>query len=190
MLLSRNGADCDEPRQRRGGHADRHANTSFLRRKGSIDMTQQFDRNAASGVLNRILELELAGVVRYTHYALMVYGYNRIPIVGWLNAQADESLGHARQAGELISSLGGHPSLGIGPLLETHQHDIGDILRESLAHENEALKAYYELLDYARDKDVRLEEYARAQITAEQTHLDEVNKMLRMPGQASVYIAG
>ena len=153
-------------------------------------MTQELDRNAAIGVLNRILELELAGVVRYTHYALMVYGYNRIPIVGWLNAQADESLGHARQAGELISSLGGHPSLGIGPLLETHQHDIGDILRESLAHENEALKAYYELLDYARDKDVRLEEYARAQITAEQTHLDEVNKMLRMPGQASVYIAG
>ena len=31
--------------------------------------------------LNSILEFELAGVVRYTHYALMVYGYNRIPIV-------------------------------------------------------------------------------------------------------------
>ena len=153
-------------------------------------MTQPLDSQAAIGVLNRILELELAGVVRYTHYALMVYGYNRIPIVGWLNAQADESLLHARQAGELITSLGGHPSLGIGPLLETHQHDIGDILRESLAHEGEALKSYYALLDCARDRDVRLEEYARAQIVQEQTHVDEVNKMLRAPGQTRAYAAG
>jgi len=149
-----------------------------------------FDREKAISVLNQIMELELAGVVRYTHYALMVYGYNRIPIVGWLNAQADESLMHARQAGELITSLGGHPSLGIGPLLETHQHDIGDILRESLAHENEALKAYYELLDCVRDRDVRLEEYARTLIAEEQTHLDDVNKMLRTPGQTQTLREG
>ena len=153
-------------------------------------MTQELDRTAATGVLNRIIELELAGVVRYTHYALMVYGYNRLPIVSWLNAQADESLLHARQAGELITSLGGHPSLGIAPLLETHQHDIGDILRESLAHEKEALRAYYELLDCVRDQDVRLEEYARTLIAEEQTHQDEVDKMLRAPGQTSTYAVG
>lgn len=153
-------------------------------------MTQALDRSAAVAVLNRILELELAGVVRYTHYAFMVNGYSRIPIVGWLNAQADESLLHARQAGELVTSLGGHPSLGIGPLLETYQHDIGDILRESFAHESEALTAYYGLLDVARDQDVRLEEYARTQIAAEQTHLDEVNKMLRAPGQINAYVTG
>jgi bacterioferritin len=113
----------------------------------------------------------------------MVYGYNRIPMVGWLNEQANESLIHARRAGELITSLGGHPSLGIGPLLETHQHDIGDILRESLAHEDEALKAYYELLDSVHDKDVRLEEYARSLIAEEVTHKDEVAKMLRSPAK-------
>lgn len=146
-------------------------------------MLQDSEKSAVIDVLNRILELELAGVVRYTHYALMVFGYNRIPIVGWLNAQADESLLHARLAGELITSLHGHPSLGIGPLLETHQHDIGDILRESLAHEEEALKAYYELLDLVQDKDVRLEEYARTQIAEEVTHRDEVEKMLRAPAQ-------
>ena len=89
--------------------------------------------------LNTILEFELAGVVRYTHYALMVFGYNRIPIVSWLRSQATESLGHADKAGEIITHLGGHPSLSIGPLLETHNHDIGDILRESLAHETAAL---------------------------------------------------
>lgn len=146
-------------------------------------MTQRFDKHAAIAILNHILELELAGVVRYSHYALMVYGYNRIPIVSWLNAQADESLLHARQAGELITGLGGHPSLGIGPLLETHRHDIGDILRESLAHEQEALKAYYQLLDCVKDQDVRLEEYARTLIAEERTHQDEVDKMLRAPVQ-------
>ena len=92
--------------------------------------------------LNRILELELAGVVRYTHYSFMVYGYGRIPIVSWLRSQADESLLHAHEAGELITQLGGQPSLGIGPLLDTPSNDIGIILKESLRHEDAALSAY------------------------------------------------
>ncbi len=145
------------------------------------------DRDAALRTLNRIMELELAGVVRYTHYALMVYGYNRIPIVSWLQKNAGESLTHARAAGELVTWLGGHPSLSIGPLLESHQHDIGDILRESLAHEREALDAYHSLLTLARDQDVRLEEFARDMIAQEVAHQDEVNKMLRRPGQTEAF---
>ncbi|MBL8349184.1 MAG: bacterioferritin [Burkholderiaceae bacterium] len=148
------------------------------------------DKPAVLNTLNRIMEFELAGVVRYTHYALMVYGYNRIPIVGWLQAQATESLDHARQAGEMVTSLGGHPSLGIGPLLESHQHDIGDILRESLQHEAEALKAYEDLLVLTRDQNVRLEEYARAMIAAEMAHQDEVDKMMRKPGQTEAFAPG
>jgi bacterioferritin len=139
------------------------------------------DKDAILKTLNRILELELAGVVHYTHYALMVYGYNRIPIVEWLQRQAEEGLVHARLAGELITSLGGFPSLGIGPLLASRTHDIGAILRQSLAHEGEALKAYHELLDLAQDKDVMLEEYARSLIAAETEHQNAVNKMLRKP---------
>jgi len=139
--------------------------------------------------LNRIMELELSGVVRYTHYALMVYGYNRIPIVDWLQKNADESLVHARQAGELVTWLGGHPSLSIGPLLETHKHDIGDILRESLENEVEVLKQYFVLLELTKDKNVRLEESARQMIAEEQQHQDEVDKMLRKPGQTEPFKA-
>lgn len=146
------------------------------------------NKDAVLETLNHILELELAGVVHYTHYALMVYGYNRIPIVDWLQKQADEGLAHARLAGELVTCLGGHPSLGIGPLLETHTHDIGGILRESLAHEVEALKAYYKLLDLVKDRDVRLEEYARDLIAAETAHQDAVNKMLRKPSQIEAFV--
>lgn len=145
------------------------------------------DKEGVLRTLNRIMELELAGVVRYTHYALMVYGYNRIPIVDWLQKNADEGLAHARAAGELVTWLGGHPSLGIGPLLESHKHDIGDILRESLELEREALEAYYSLLKLVRDQDVRLEEYARDMIANEVAHQDEVNKMLRKPGQTEAF---
>ncbi len=142
----------------------------------------EFDKDAVVAVLNKILETELAGVVRYTHYALMVYGYGRIPIVSWMRGQASESLLHANEAGEMITHLDCHPSLGIGPLLETHQHDIGDILRESLEHEKLALSAYKELLDLVNDRNVMLEEYARRLIALEDMHLGEVIKMLKKPG--------
>ncbi len=147
----------------------------------------ELDKDAVTQTLNRILELELAGVVRYTHYSLMVYGYNRIPIVSWLHQQADEALAHAKQAGEMITHLGGHPSLAIGPLLETHQHDIGDILRESLGLEGESLAAYRKLLKQVQGQSVMLEEYARAMVYREEQHLGEVDKMLRRPGDIGAF---
>ena len=143
---------------------------------------EQAKNQTAIDALNRVMELELAGVMKYTHYSLMVYGYNRIPIVSWLKANAEESLGHAHKAGEMVTLLGGHPSLKIGALLETEKHDIGDILRESLEHEKGALGAYYDLLKLSEGKSVLLEEYAREMIVQEEMHLDEVNKMLRRPG--------
>ena len=133
-------------------------------------------------VLNKILEAELAGVVRYTHYSLMVFGFGRIPIVSWMRGQATESLNHATEAGELITHLGGHPSLGIGPLLETHRHDIGDILKESLDHEIMALSEYHNLLGLVNNRNVMLEEYARRMISLEEMHVGEVRKMLQKPG--------
>ncbi|HET9863805.1 MAG TPA: ferritin-like domain-containing protein, partial [Steroidobacteraceae bacterium] len=132
--------------------------------------------------LNRILELELAGVVRYLHYSFMIFGHNRIPIVAWLRAQANESSAHAVLAGENITAFGGHPSLKIGPLLETHQHDVNEILKEAHEHEKEGLDAYYQLLELVAGRSVMLEEYARQQIAAEEMHLADIRKMMRKPG--------
>lgn len=144
--------------------------------------TPEFDREAVLGSLNNILEAELAGVVRYTHYSFMVFGFSRIPIVSWLRGQASESLLHAQAAGEHITTLGGHPSLGIGKLLETQQHDIAAILRELLEHERMALGLYRKLLTLVEGRDVVLEEYARQMIAAESHDISEVDKMLRQPG--------
>ena len=141
------------------------------------------DKPKIVSVLNRILEQELAGVVRYTHYSFLVFGFGRIPIVSWLRSQADEALLHAQQAGEMITQLGEYPSLSIGPLLDSHRTDIATILTESLEAENVALGLYRELLSVVEGRSVMLEEYARQLIYAEELHAGEVDKMLRKPGQ-------
>ena len=142
----------------------------------------ELNKEAVVGLLNRILEAELAGVVRYTHYSFLVFGFGRIPIVSWLNSQADESMMHARMAGEWITTLGAYPSLGIGALLDSHTTDIGAILRESLRAEGDALALYRELLEAVEGRSVALEEYARQMIHTEELHQAEVDKMLRKPG--------
>jgi len=141
------------------------------------------DREAVVGVLNRILEHELAGAVRYTHYSLMVYSPHRIPIVQWLRGEANTAMAHAHRAGEMVTHLGAHPSLAIGPLLETHKHDIDDILRESLDMELDGLRLYKKLHELVKDHSVLLEEYARELIVEEEMHVGEVDKMLRRPGE-------
>jgi bacterioferritin len=150
----------------------------------------ELNRDRVVELLNRILEAELAGVVRYTHYSFLVYGYNRIPIVSWLREQASESLLHAQQAGEMITHLGAYPSLAIGPLLDSHQHDIGAIMRESLETEGRALALYKELLTVVEGSSVMLEEYARQMVYAEEQHAGEVDKMLRKPGELATFQSG
>lgn len=150
---------------------------------------ENFDKTTAVKLLNQILEAELAGVVRYTHYSLMVFGHNRIPIVSWLRNEANTCLSHANEAGELVTHLGEHPSLKIGALLETHKHGINDILLESLEAENAGLVLYRQLFDLVRDKSVLLEDYARRMIAEEELHVGEVNKMLRKPGEITPFEA-
>jgi bacterioferritin len=140
---------------------------------------QDLDQEKAIDVLRTIMEFELAGVVRYTHYALMVTGPNRIPIVDFFKAQATESLLHAQQVGEILTGLEGHPSLQITQMEETHKHSVRDILSESLAHETNALNMYKKLLDVVQDASVYLEEFARTMIGNEELHAIEIKKMLR-----------
>src|SRR2546423_11867978 len=93
------------------------------------------DRDEAIKALNQIVELELAGAVRYTQYSLMVFGHARIPITDWMREQATESLDHATMAGEEVTALGGQVSLGIGDLVGTHHPSVDDMMQEMLVHE-------------------------------------------------------
>ncbi len=130
-------------------------------------------------VLDQIIQAELSGVVRYTHYALMITGPNRIPIVAFLKAQANESLLHAQQVGEILTGLEGHPSLGIAPIDESHDHGVESILQESLNHELAAVALYRKLLDTVIEASIYLEDFARTMIGQEELHQLELRKMLR-----------
>ena len=140
---------------------------------------QDLDTEKTVEVLNRILEQELAGVVRYTHYALMVTGPDRLPIVDFMKGQATESLTHAQQVGEILTGLGGHPSLMVAPLEETFKHSLHDILSESLNHEENAVKLYVTLLETVENASIYLEEFARTMVGQEEFHQLELKKMLR-----------
>jgi bacterioferritin len=150
---------------------------------------ETFDKVTAVKLLNQIMEAELAGVVRYTHYSLMIFGHNRIPIVSWLRNEATTCLTHANEAGELVTHFGEHPSLKIGALLETHKHGVNDILLESLEAEKTGLSLYRQLYELVRDRSVLLEDYARRMIAEEELHVGEVNKMLRKPGEITQFEA-
>ena len=139
------------------------------------------DREKVIKKLNEALECEYAGVVRYSHYSLMIFGFNRIPIVGWFRAQSAESLTHAEAIGEKITSLGGHPSLQMGSLLETHKHSISEILLESLEHERYQMGILNEVLALVEGQDIHLEEFIRTMIADETEHIYEIEKMLKKP---------
>lgn len=128
--------------------------------------------------LNKILETEISGVVRYLHYALMITGPNRIPIVKWFHEQANEAFAHASTIGEKITALGGHPSLKVSSVPETKTHKVLDILKESLQFEEKAIEMYRELLEMVEDDDIALEELVREMIRTETEHIEEVHKML------------
>ncbi|MAD91194.1 MAG: bacterioferritin [Gammaproteobacteria bacterium] len=139
----------------------------------------QLNLNEVCSALNEIMEYELAGVVRYTHSALMVVGPHRIPIVSFMQEQATESLEHAQQAGEMLTGLDGHPSQKIANIVETNNHSITDILKESLEHELHALSLYKKLLTMVEGVSIYLEEYTRDLIGQEEQHQIEIRKMLK-----------
>jgi len=142
-------------------------------------MESDIDEIELTNALNEILESELSGVVRYTHYSLMITGPHRIPLVDFMKNQAVESLDHAQQVGEILTGVGGHPSTKIATVEETFDHGIEKILQESLEHELHAISLYQNLLNLVDGKSVFLEEFARNLISNEEQHQLELQKMLR-----------
>jgi bacterioferritin len=142
------------------------------------------DRDETLQTLNEIVELELAGVVRFTQYSLMVFGHARIPIMQWMREQAQQSLAHAIQAGEEVTALGGKVSLGIGELVGVHHPSVDDMMKEMLVQERRGIDLYRRLLALSEGRSVSLEELARQMIRNEELDVAEIEKMLRTRGDA------
>jgi bacterioferritin len=146
--------------------------------------SMELNRDDAIKVLNEIVELELAGAVRYTQYSLMVFGHARIPIIDWMRGQTTEALAHAAQSGEEVTALGGRVSLGIGELVGTHHDSVDEMMQEMIGHEKRGIALYERLLEVVADRNVALEEMAREMIRNETLHVAEIEKMLKRRGDA------
>jgi len=137
-----------------------------------------FDVDLITGQLDRILQMELAGVIYYTPYSFMIYGHARIPITAWLRENATESLTHAHEAGEMIMRLHRRPALGIAALPTTRHNTIDEIVTESIEREEAGVQLYRELLEMIKGKSVVIEEYATRMVAAEAVHIREMELML------------
>jgi len=132
--------------------------------------------------LQRLHSHEISGVVRYLHYAHMILGANRIPIVAWLKAQADEAMDHAWKIGEKMTAHGLHPEMRVLPIAESGKHIVVDVLAEALDYEHTGLDDYKALLKLVladHPDDVALEDWVRGFVAAETEHLEDASKMLR-----------
>ncbi|MGB3649850.1 MAG: ferritin-like domain-containing protein [Rivularia sp. (in: cyanobacteria)] len=138
----------------------------------------QFNRDKAINFLQQILEFELAGVVRYTTYSLIVNGSNRNEIVHFLKEQAEESLFHSQKVGEVLVSIDGNPQARIAPIAELENYSVKDILRASLAHEKQALGLYKKLLDALKGSNSDIEKFISNMIEEEGTHTQELAEMI------------
>jgi bacterioferritin len=137
-----------------------------------------FDVDRVTEQLDRILQMELAGVIYYTHYSFMIYGHARIPITSWLRENATESLTHAQEAGEMIMRMHRRPALGIAQLPTTRHNTIDEIITESVDREEAGVQLYRDLLAMIKNKSVVLEEYAQRMVAAEAVHIREMELML------------
>lgn len=142
-------------------------------------MLQQIDNDKVCKFLDKVISHELAGVIRYTHYSIMVTGTARLSLVNFFKQQAAESLTHAQQAGDILTGLGGHPSMKVHHIEESNNHSVENIIQESINHEFEASRLYIDLLNEVKDKSIYLEEYARSMISSEEVHTLEMRKLLR-----------
>ena len=137
-----------------------------------------FDVDRVTEQLDRILQMELAGIIYYTHYSFMIYGHARIPITSWLRDNATESLAHAQEAGEMIMRLHRRPALGIAQLPTTRHNTIDEIITESVEREEAGVQLYRDLLAMIKDTSIVLEEYAQRMVAAEAVHIREMELIL------------
>ena len=121
-------------------------------------------------------------MVRYTHYALMVTGPNRLPIVEFMKAQATESLTHAQQVGDPDWAWRASVPERGGSRRNLQTFDSRHPFREFEARKT-CGATLIELLDTVRDASIYREEFARTMISTEEFHQLELTKMLRDFGE-------
>jgi len=129
--------------------------------------------------LNKDLEREMAGIVRYLHHSFIVFGPNRAPLIQMFRAQATESMAHAIQLGEKITALGGHPTVRVDQVFEPGDQSVEEMLAEDLKAEKVQLELYTGQLKEFGEENLPMKLMLEQIIIAEQTHVEDIEKYLR-----------
>jgi bacterioferritin len=140
---------------------------------------KELDQQKTLDLLQNIMEYELAGVIRYTYYSLVVTGSNRTAIVDFIKEQAEESLTHAQRVGEILVSLKGNPKPRSTEIEEIEEKSVKNILIASQNHEQKAIEMYKELLSSVRENNPELIEFISDMIEEEGSHHLELEQMIQ-----------
>lgn len=139
-------------------------NQAVVEEGGENTQTGQgkLDKQAAVEVLNRILHMELSGVMQHFHHR-------------WVSRWLRASRPRAVAIGQHIASLQGGTAVDVGELMEEALAGSADILNAALAHEEERVSEYRKLLEVVEGRSVGLESFARTQIAADERMLAELS---------------
>lgn len=134
--------------------------------------------------LNKAIALENAASLQYKQHALLVRGLWRRVFADFFSSESHSALDHAHKFGQKIVALGGVPTVEIGATIR-QSLDVGEMLRQDLELERQALQAYLAAHDLAEDN-VALRNMLEDHIEGEQRDIEELELYLEMVKTGSI----
>jgi bacterioferritin len=138
--------------------------------------------------LNTVLSWELAGVVQYLHYAVLVSGPLRPVYTEFFHDGSKEARDHAEAVGAKIASLGGVPTAEPAAILPAT--DLETMLQNTLKLEVAALAAWEAAWEVGDAVNLGTKLWIEEHVSEEQEHVDELNRILASPFSLAMGSAG
>ena len=125
--------------------------------------------------LNRVLGLELSGVIQYMQHSFLVTGPEREVFRGFFRDLSEESRDHAEMIGDKVVALGGVPTVEPGEIRQST--DLGEMLKQDLELERTAMEAYLAAWRACTDVEIATRFLLEERIASEQKHIEEFEKL-------------
>ncbi|RJU88336.1 MAG: ferritin-like domain-containing protein [Candidatus Poseidoniales archaeon] len=123
-----------------------HLNTRVQVQFRSCPTGEPMSNAALIDQLNEALAWELRAMNMYAHYAANVRGIHRLQLSPMFSTEATESMDHGDVVRRAVVKLGGVPVTERHPEPIVHTTDFKEMLKHSLATEQQAASVYHEVL--------------------------------------------
>jgi len=105
-------------------------------------------------LLNQALGWELRAQAMYAHYAAYVKGLESLTLAGHFEAEAAESVAHAKQVRDVIAMLGGEAVTVRDRAPVVHTENTQRMLQEALKTEAAAADVYRKIVPLVKDNSI------------------------------------